>query len=238
MSDLPWLVVGDFNQILFEAEKKGGAPRAQREMDDFREALDYYGLQDLGYNGELFTWWNKQADPDGICERLDIAVASVDWITSISHVAVFSLPRDRLKNVLQLFRSGTRRSLGIYRRKLKKARERLAYLDNCAPTERVVEVRKRVSNNLDDLLHLEEIMWRQRSRILSLSDGDQNTNSFHIKASRRRKRNFIKGVYDEKMVWKTNPDEVQSVAQGYFQNLFTSIRPEFYEETIAGVQGE
>uniref|UniRef100_A0A803NEK0 Thioesterase domain-containing protein n=1 Tax=Chenopodium quinoa TaxID=63459 RepID=A0A803NEK0_CHEQI len=54
------------------------------------------------YNGELFTWWNKQADPDGICERLDIAVASVDWITSISHVAVFSLPRDRMSGFLEI----------------------------------------------------------------------------------------------------------------------------------------
>lgn len=55
-SNLPWLVVGDINQILFEAEKEGGVPRSQRDMDDFREALDECRLKDLGFFGKSFTW--------------------------------------------------------------------------------------------------------------------------------------------------------------------------------------
>lgn len=91
----PWLVVGDFNQILFDIEKKGGPLRSQREMNEFREALDDCNLQDLGYTGDAFTWWNMQADPMAVFERLDRGVATLEWVTLLPHVSVSHLPRDR-----------------------------------------------------------------------------------------------------------------------------------------------
>lgn len=94
-SPLPWLVAGDFNQILFDAEKKGGAIRSQREMNEFREALDDCELQEIGYTGDLFTWWNKQEAPNAVFERLDRGVASLDWVVLLPHVTVTHLPRDR-----------------------------------------------------------------------------------------------------------------------------------------------
>ncbi|KAK9749853.1 hypothetical protein RND81_02G155300 [Saponaria officinalis] len=59
-SSLPWLVAGDFNQILFGEEKKRGVPRSQRKMEEFREALDDCGLKDIGCEGQPFTWCNKR----------------------------------------------------------------------------------------------------------------------------------------------------------------------------------
>lgn len=57
-------------------EKEGGVPRSQRKMDEFRVALDDYELQDLGFNGEPFTWWNKQTTQFAVFERLEGGVAS------------------------------------------------------------------------------------------------------------------------------------------------------------------
>lgn len=54
VANLPWLIVGDFNQILVEAENVGGAPRSQREMEGLREVLHDYGLQDFRFVGEPF----------------------------------------------------------------------------------------------------------------------------------------------------------------------------------------
>jgi hypothetical protein len=39
-SDLPWLCMGDFNEILFSHEKEGGPARAPGCMDAFRKALE------------------------------------------------------------------------------------------------------------------------------------------------------------------------------------------------------
>jgi hypothetical protein len=35
----PWPVIGDFNEILEQSEKKGGALRREAQMDHFRNTL-------------------------------------------------------------------------------------------------------------------------------------------------------------------------------------------------------
>ena len=54
-SSLPWLIVGDFNEILLCDEKEGGNDRPSIVMQNFRECLDDCGLVDLGYVGDKFT---------------------------------------------------------------------------------------------------------------------------------------------------------------------------------------
>ena len=51
MSRVPCIMFGDFNEILCQAEKEGGVPRGEREMDAFRGAVDDCHLCDLGYKG-------------------------------------------------------------------------------------------------------------------------------------------------------------------------------------------
>lgn len=49
-------------------------------MDKFKEALDGYGLHDLGFEGDVFTWRNNSHTSEHyIRERLDRAVADGDW---------------------------------------------------------------------------------------------------------------------------------------------------------------
>lgn len=55
----PWLCMGDFNEILLSHEKQGGLPKPQSCMDRFREALEECDLVDLGFSGDMFTWWNN-----------------------------------------------------------------------------------------------------------------------------------------------------------------------------------
>ncbi|KAK3189419.1 hypothetical protein Dsin_028980 [Dipteronia sinensis] len=58
LSSLPWLCLGDFNEILRDSEKQGGPPRPRLLMESFREVLDSCELEDLGFFGPNFTFSN------------------------------------------------------------------------------------------------------------------------------------------------------------------------------------
>jgi ribonuclease HI len=76
----PWLCLGDFNEILFGCEKEGGQPRATACMEHFRKVLEDCNLEDLGFEGDAFTWRNHHHKVEGyIKERLDRAVGNVEW---------------------------------------------------------------------------------------------------------------------------------------------------------------
>ncbi|KAL8479510.1 hypothetical protein ACS0TY_026419 [Phlomoides rotata] len=70
-SSLPWLYLGDFNEIIMDREKVGGNVRPEGKMRAFRDCLDFCGLHDLGYVGHDFTWSKKQSGASIIQERLD-----------------------------------------------------------------------------------------------------------------------------------------------------------------------
>jgi hypothetical protein len=52
---MPWIVIGDFNEIMYSDEKEGGNPRPQGYMQAFRDVLSDCELFDLGFNGDPFT---------------------------------------------------------------------------------------------------------------------------------------------------------------------------------------
>ncbi|XP_051204973.1 uncharacterized protein [Lolium perenne] len=74
-NNMPWVVIGDFNEILFSTEKEGGNSRPDHFMQAFRDALSDCNLHDLGFLGDPFTWHRGR-----IRERLDRAVADHDWL--------------------------------------------------------------------------------------------------------------------------------------------------------------
>ncbi|KAG0523282.1 hypothetical protein BDA96_07G110100 [Sorghum bicolor] len=84
-----WLCAGDFNEVLYQHEKEGGVPRPQNSMDRFKQALEVSELHDLGFEGNVFTWRNKQSKGEShIRERLDRAVANFEWLAKFPLVRV------------------------------------------------------------------------------------------------------------------------------------------------------
>jgi hypothetical protein len=45
----PWLGCGDFNEIVAQHEKSGGANRKEAQMEQFCSVLETYNLSDLGF---------------------------------------------------------------------------------------------------------------------------------------------------------------------------------------------
>ena len=75
-------------------------------------------------------------------------------------------------------------------------------------------------------------MWAQRSKVQWLCDGDKNTRFFHSKATQRRRRNYIKGLYDENGQWCTHPSRVTDTVVQFYQKLFTSYEPVDFVEIL------
>ena len=81
MMTLPWLLMGDFNEILSSDERSGESAGSQRSMFEFGEVINRCSLVDLGYHGYPFTWENGRDAEAYIQKRLDRAVASTSWMS-------------------------------------------------------------------------------------------------------------------------------------------------------------
>jgi hypothetical protein len=54
-SPLPWMCIGDFNEVLHQSEHVGVQERSHAQIDGFREMVDVCGLYDLGFEGRSWT---------------------------------------------------------------------------------------------------------------------------------------------------------------------------------------
>lgn len=74
-----WICFGDYNEILELEEKQGRTPKTLRLMQEFCGTLLHYGLIDLGYHENIFTWNNGRVSDDFVQARLDRASANIGW---------------------------------------------------------------------------------------------------------------------------------------------------------------
>ncbi|XP_024156414.1 uncharacterized protein LOC112164456 [Rosa chinensis] len=102
LDSLPWIVIGDFNEILNNGEKISGPIRAERQMRGFHEALGYCDLLDLGFHGAMATWWNSE-----MLLRLDRAICTPSWFDLFGHSKLFHLPPSDSDHVPLLLKAST-----------------------------------------------------------------------------------------------------------------------------------
>ncbi|CAN6725654.1 unnamed protein product [Malus baccata var. baccata] len=79
------------------------------------------------------------------------------------------------------------------------------------------------SRMLDQLLAQKESVWKQRSRIKWLQDGDANTKFFHQSTMQRRRRNQVLKLKAEDGRWEERLQRIKQLVDNYFIHLFTSM---------------
>ncbi|KAL5580419.1 hypothetical protein UlMin_012861 [Ulmus minor] len=209
---LPWLVGGDFNEVLYDHEKKGGRPRSLSQMQSFQEALDHCCLRNITGTGEFFTWANKQLGSDFIQERLDLS--------------------DKMGAVVNGLQRCAKETDAWGFKKYGKVKKQIADLRKNIEAKKtdndhgpcMLEI-SNMEKHLECLLDKEEIYWKQRSRMDWLTHGDRNSKFFHHKASERRKKNFVEGIKNEEGEWCTDIDSIGNAVTDYFDKLFSSSNP-------------
>ena len=84
---------------------------------------------------------------------------------------------------------------------------------------------KVLTNEIQNLLQNEEVMWHQRAKNDWLKFGNQNTKYFHCRATDRNKRKFISGLENEQGSWVEGEDQIGALIASYYSSLFTSGNP-------------
>ncbi|PPR99668.1 hypothetical protein GOBAR_AA21002 [Gossypium barbadense] len=75
---------------------------------------------------------------------------------------------------------------------------------------------------LNSLLAQQTVYWRQRSKVLWLSQGEANTRCFHSRASKCRRVNQVTMLLDESGSPYTNDECMYDIVARYFQELFSA----------------
>ncbi|XP_042944788.1 uncharacterized protein LOC122278670 [Carya illinoinensis] len=107
LQNVPWIVVGDFNIIRNDSERRGGRPRISVAIKDFNNSIDICGLMEMKFSGSSLSWCNGHINLTRSWARLDRGLlnalgcdeypdAHLNYLarTSSDHVPIhFTLPR-------------------------------------------------------------------------------------------------------------------------------------------------
>ena len=76
-----------------------------------------------------------------------------------------------------------------------------------------------VSSHIENLLSLEEISWRQKSRMLCIKEGDNSTKFFHKVANSRRKYNHLSMLEVDRVIYEQELEVANKVVL-FYKNLY------------------
>ena len=110
LHNLPWLMLGDFNEVLCGEDKFGGNQVNLNRTLEFKECLDECNMLDLGFAGPKYTWKNRRPITSLILERIDRCFANSGWRLLYLETIVTHLPRtfsDHCSVLLGLCKSST-----------------------------------------------------------------------------------------------------------------------------------
>ncbi|XP_061999626.1 uncharacterized protein LOC133717017 [Rosa rugosa] len=274
---LPWLCLGDFNEIMWLHEKWGGLPQPRWRINLFKDFLNHAHLSDLLFQGPDYTWYCFQHGKVVIKERLDRAFGNNAWIANQPTSQVFHLPllgsdhrpimldtkpTERLTPPIfrfehlwtthptstQIVQANWQNSPSPLQAtnwvsNLKECQTSLSsWAKNTFPNFGKVasDGQSRIQSLLDSDLPdahqqitavsdeiashwaLEELYWKQRSRVSWLAHGDLNTRFFHQATILRRRRNKILRLQNDFGHWLTNERDIVDHLNNFFRDMYVS----------------
>ncbi|KAH1074841.1 hypothetical protein J1N35_027169 [Gossypium stocksii] len=215
------MAIGDFNAILSSEDKKGGHVKGHR-CKSFGEFMDNAFLHDLGFQEPPFTWHRGF-----LSERLDRAVGNDAWVEAFPYCTITHPLRIKSDHrpLLMKFCGDDNRILNQPFRFLAGWLHHENFPDfvknNWNFNGNLQEVL--VRNELKNILHHEEMFWKQKSRCEWLKLRDRNTSYFHRRTVMRRKFNKITALRNVDGEWIFDPKTLKTEVVDFFQKLYEEI---------------
>lgn len=91
MSNLPWCVIGVFNDLLSQQDKRGRYPHPKWLCTSFQQVVSDCDLSDILLEGYQFTWVKSRGTEQMIEDRLDTTLANSDWISNFPNPKLTNL---------------------------------------------------------------------------------------------------------------------------------------------------
>lgn len=99
-NSMPWVLIGDMNNVCSQEDKKGGRPYPQSLITGFIDVLEDCNLIDINLVGYPYTWEIGAETSDWIEVRLDRALITVEFINTFKDVTLTNLEVSTSDNCL------------------------------------------------------------------------------------------------------------------------------------------
>uniref|UniRef100_J3LYS3 Endonuclease/exonuclease/phosphatase domain-containing protein n=1 Tax=Oryza brachyantha TaxID=4533 RepID=J3LYS3_ORYBR len=222
LSDLPWVISGDFNMIA-QATDKNNSRINRRLMNAFKNKINELELRELYLFGrsDLQSQRSRRFRFENLWIKLPgfEEVVRQDWQAPVFAADAFSLLHIKMARLSRtLTKWGQRRITGL-RLQLQMATEIVLRLDMAQDERQLTEaewqLRAVLKGRVLALASLERIRLRQRAKVEALRPGEASQAYFHLKIQSRRRKLFIPRLEFNGNIATTQPD-LQRVAQQYF----------------------
>ncbi|XP_074342593.1 uncharacterized protein LOC141680200 [Apium graveolens] len=89
--NLPWVLIGDMNNIVHQEDKRGGRPYPLWLVNGFQKCLEDCGLHDLELDGYPYTWGTGYGTSNWMEIRLDRALVSNSFMQQFREAKLTNL---------------------------------------------------------------------------------------------------------------------------------------------------
>ncbi|XP_070037051.1 uncharacterized protein LOC107793013 [Nicotiana tabacum] len=217
--ELPWIVGGDFNFVMSEAEKLGGLPVYLPEYEDFVFCVNSCRLFDLGYKGIPFTWWNGKPNSECIFKRLDRIFVNLPFQNLFPSIEVEHLIRTCSDHAPLLMSCGEEEMQFIdIREDIVRVKEMLFEDD---PTIENRIVLQKAQDELTKYISIGEQYWKQKESMNWFAEGDRNTSFFHNHVNGKRQKLQLKRIHNGDGGWLESQVLMADAVVDIFKKYFT-----------------
>ncbi|XP_062076217.1 uncharacterized protein LOC133780570 [Humulus lupulus] len=203
----PWVMMGDFNDILHGEERIGKKDKT-RKSKSFQECVEVCQMEDIKFSGNFYTWNNKQGSDTKVYSKIDRVMGNQQWLQKFISAKVVFMSEgcyDHSPAVLSVYPD----------LKIGKFPFKYYRMWNKAPgfSEKIEqnwrqERKEEEAQKQYHLIHKAYLSYlHQKAKVHWIKEGDENTSMFHASIRARKATNRIYSVLDMDGNWHDQPTQ-------------------------------